>query len=76
LNDTATRHAAITGEDIAHLVVPEREVRGCQMLISGLPARSVIHVAIRRRQAMATDCNEQPVIIKLQSAQIEDARGQ
>ena len=34
----------------------------CRTLMPGLPARSVVHVAIRRRQAMATDRNEQSVI--------------
>jgi len=33
-----------------------------QMLMPGPWTRSVIHFAIGRRQEMATDCNEQPVI--------------
>jgi hypothetical protein len=39
------------------------------MLMPGLPAQPVIHLAIGRRQVTMTDCNEQSVISQLQSAQ-------
>jgi len=35
---------------------------GRPMLMPGLPAQPVIHVAIGRRQVTMTDCNEQSVI--------------
>ena len=35
---------------------------GRRMLMPGLPAQSVIHFAIGRRQVTMTDRNEQPVI--------------
>jgi hypothetical protein len=35
---------------------------GRRMLMPGLPAQPVIHVAIGRRQVTMTDCNEQSVI--------------
>ena len=35
---------------------------GRRMLMPGVPAQSVVHFAVGRRQVTMTDCNEQSVI--------------
>jgi hypothetical protein len=44
------------------LALPAMGSLGCRTLMPGLPAQSVIHLVVGRRQVTMTDCNEQSVI--------------